>query len=170
MNVIDYLKNEDIHFIECKNWNNIYGYEKSQMKKDTINYIEQLQRENKHLDKVNCHLRKNYGQLEKENQGLKKQLQIKHDGFMASTDELCECAVENDRLKNQLNEYKNRLNKINIVMYSPNCEEQYITYISFDYLKCKKFIEEYIKYNKYKSYNMFILKNVELEKKLLHFL
>lgn len=105
MNVIDYLKNEDIHFIECKNWNNIYGYEKSQMKKDTINYIEQLQRENKHLDKVNCHLRKNYGQLEKENQGLKKQLQIKHDGFMASTDELCECAVENDRLKNQQKEF-----------------------------------------------------------------
>ena len=46
----------------------------------------------------------------------------------------------------------------------------HITYISFDYLKCKKFIEEYAKYNKYKSYDMFILKNVELEKKLLHFL
>lgn len=40
--------------------------------------------------------------LQKENQELKKQLQIKHDGFMASTDELCEYAVENDKLKKQL--------------------------------------------------------------------
>lgn len=43
--------------------------------------------------------------LIQENQELKKQLQIKHDGFMASTDELCEYAVENDRLKNQQKEF-----------------------------------------------------------------
>ena len=42
-----------------------------------------------------------YNDLLKENQELKKQLQTKHDGFMASTDELCEYAVENDKLKKQ---------------------------------------------------------------------
>ncbi len=32
-------------------------------KEDTVNYIEQLQQENKHLDEVNCHLRKNNEKL-----------------------------------------------------------------------------------------------------------
>lgn len=46
---IDYLKNKNIHFIECEDWKNVYGYEKMQMKEDTINYIEQLQQENQQL-------------------------------------------------------------------------------------------------------------------------
>ena len=50
---IDYLKNKNIHFIECEDWNNAYGYEKTQMKEDTINYIEQLQQENKQLKMIN---------------------------------------------------------------------------------------------------------------------
>lgn len=44
-------------------------------------------------------------QLEYQNQELKKQLQTKHNGFMVSTDELCEYAVENDKLKNQQKEF-----------------------------------------------------------------
>lgn len=48
-----YLKNKNIHFVECENWHDTYGYEKTDMKEDTINYIEQLQRENKQLnDKI----------------------------------------------------------------------------------------------------------------------
>ena len=39
-------------------------------------------------------------QLEKENQELKKKLKIKHDGFMASMDDVCEYAEENDKLRN----------------------------------------------------------------------
>ena len=46
---INNLKNKNIHFIECENWYDVYGYEKSQMKVDTINYIEHLQQENKKL-------------------------------------------------------------------------------------------------------------------------
>ena len=46
---ISYLKNKNIHFIECKDWHDVYGYEKSEMKEDIINYIEQLQQENKQL-------------------------------------------------------------------------------------------------------------------------
>ena len=42
--------------------------------------------------------------LLKENQELKKQLQIKHDGFMDSTDELCEFAKENQKLEQALDE------------------------------------------------------------------
>lgn len=49
---INNLKNKNIHFIECENWNDAYGYEKSQMKENTINYIEQLQQENKQLKEV----------------------------------------------------------------------------------------------------------------------
>lgn len=44
-----------------------------------------------------------------ENQELKKQLEIKHDGFMASVEDSCELAKENQELKKQLeNCYCNR--------------------------------------------------------------
>ena len=46
---ISYLKNKNIHFVECKDWHDVYGYEKSEMKEDTVNYIEQLQQENNQL-------------------------------------------------------------------------------------------------------------------------
>lgn len=46
---ISYLKNKNIHFVECENWHDAYGYEKSEMKEDTINYIEKLQQENEQL-------------------------------------------------------------------------------------------------------------------------
>lgn len=44
-------------------------------------------------------------ETERENQELKKKLQTKHDGFMASTDELCEYATENEKLKMQQKEF-----------------------------------------------------------------
>ena len=50
---ISYLKNKNIHFVECENWHDAYGYEKSEMKEDTIKYIEQLQQENKKYKEVN---------------------------------------------------------------------------------------------------------------------
>ena len=40
-----------------------------------------------------------YSDLAKENQELKKQLKIKHDGFMASVDESCELAEEIQKYK-----------------------------------------------------------------------
>lgn len=49
---ISHLKNKNIHFIECENWLDVYGYEKTEMKEDTINYIEQLQKENKKQKEV----------------------------------------------------------------------------------------------------------------------
>lgn len=48
---ISYLKNKNIHFVECENWHDAYGYEKSEMKEDTINYIDKLQQENRQLQK-----------------------------------------------------------------------------------------------------------------------
>ena len=47
-----------------------------------------------------------------ENQELKKQLEIKHDGFMASVEDSCELAKENQELKKQLEEKNNKLNSI----------------------------------------------------------
>ena len=46
----------------------------------------------------------------KENQELKKQLKIKHDGFMASVDESCELAEENQK-------YKEVIDKISKIIY-----------------------------------------------------
>ena len=44
-------------------------------------------------------LTKQVDNLIKENQELKEQLKIKHDGFMASIEEKCELADENQKLK-----------------------------------------------------------------------
>lgn len=38
-------------------------------------------------------------QLQQENKELKKQLEIKHNGFMASVEEACELAEENQKYK-----------------------------------------------------------------------
>lgn len=41
------LSKDNIHIIECdKNWCNAYGYEKSQLKEDLLDYITNLQKEN----------------------------------------------------------------------------------------------------------------------------
>lgn len=97
---IDNLKNKNIHFVECENWHDVYGYEKSQMKEDTINYIEQLQQENKILkenaenndkvvDKVNWEnllLKKENKQLKDNWNKLKEWLNKHYDYYMNNED------------------------------------------------------------------------------------
>lgn len=70
---INNLKNENIHFVECENWNDAYGYEKSQMKEDTINYIEQLQIENNQLKLINKEHQQINGELRQANKLLNEQ-------------------------------------------------------------------------------------------------
>lgn len=41
-----------------------------------------------------------YSEIKAENEKLKKEVEIKHDGFMASMDDVCEYAEENDKLRN----------------------------------------------------------------------
>lgn len=50
--------------------------------------------------------------LIEENQDLKKQLKIKHDGFMASVEESCDLAKENEKLKKQNQKYKEVINNL----------------------------------------------------------
>ena len=52
--------------------------------------------------------------LLEENKELKKQLEIKHNGFMASVEEACELAKENQELNERINYYQNILN-LNLV-------------------------------------------------------
>ncbi len=80
-------------------------------------------------EKENCQTVKT---LLKENQELKKQLQIKHDGFMASTDELCEYAVENDKLEKQLEDVLNENRKLRKKL--ENC----MTFEEYEYTLHKK--------------------------------
>lgn len=56
--------------------------------------------------------------LIEENQDLKKQLKIKHDGFMASVEESCDLAKENEKLKKQNQKYKKAINEIKEVCNS----------------------------------------------------
>ena len=78
---INNLKNKNIHFIECENWYDVYGYEKSQMKVDTINYIEHLQQENKILKENAEHNDKVVDKVNWENMLLKKENKILKDNW-----------------------------------------------------------------------------------------
>lgn len=52
---------DDIHLIECEHkWCDAYGYEKSQMKKDLLDYITDLQIDNIALVKNNINSNSNY--------------------------------------------------------------------------------------------------------------
>ena len=53
-----------------------------------------------------------YIDLVEENQELKKQLKIKHNGFMASVDESCDLAKENQKYKEAINKIKKVCNSI----------------------------------------------------------
>lgn len=59
-----------------------------------------------------------YSDLSKENQELKKQLKTKHDGFMASVDESCDLAKENQKYKEVIDKaiewIKKRINSCTI--------------------------------------------------------
>lgn len=49
--LLEYFKSDDIHLIQCEHkWCDAYGYEKSQMKKDLLDYITKLQQENERLN------------------------------------------------------------------------------------------------------------------------
>ena len=48
--ILECFSSDDIHLIQCEHkWCDAYGYEKSQMKKDLLYYITNLQQENERL-------------------------------------------------------------------------------------------------------------------------
>ena len=69
-----------------------------------------------------------------ENQGLKKQLKIKHDGFMASVEESCELAEENQKYKEVIDKAIEYINLIVLgetlngepVLFKEEAEGQYL--------------------------------------------
>lgn len=74
--------------------------------KDGIEYVDMVVADiPKYEDKKDY----NVFDLIRENQELKKQLKIKHDGFMASVDEVCELAEENQKYKEVIDKLKNKL-------------------------------------------------------------
>lgn len=60
--LLAYLQNDKIHFIECdKEWCNAYGYDKSKMKEDTISCIKELQQNQDNLIKYLEDMIEQYG-------------------------------------------------------------------------------------------------------------
>lgn len=57
------------------------------------------------MNKEYKELESNYWDLIVENEKLEKELKIKHDGFMASTKELCECSEKIDKAINFIKEH-----------------------------------------------------------------
>ena len=109
----------------------INGLEQSRFDKRMLEYENQeLKKQLQELEKENLNLREyimtnkmaipheeikdkslydlytipSYSDLSKENQELKKQLKIKHNGFMASVDESCDLAKENQKYKEVIDE------------------------------------------------------------------
>ena len=73
-------------------------------------------------------------QLESENKELKKQLKIKQDGFMASVEESCELAEENQKYKEVIDKAIEYINLIVLsetlngepVLFKEEAEGQYL--------------------------------------------
>ena len=72
--------------------------------------------------------------LQQENEELKKQLKIKHDGFMASVEESCELAEENQKYKEVIDKAIEYINLIVLsetlngepVLFKEEAEGQYL--------------------------------------------
>lgn len=56
-----------------------------------------------------------YSEIKAENEKLKKEVEIKHDGFMASIDDVCEYAKENDKLRSVIDNAIDYLENTTIV-------------------------------------------------------
>ena len=118
---IDYLKNKNIHFIECEDWNNVYGYEKTQMKEDTINYIEQLQQENQELKEQNKKEFADYIKFKKE----------QYDEYLEKVNKLIK---ENQELKKQVKKLKRKIRKLKNKNYDK--QDEFVIYLQkkkYDY-------------------------------------
>lgn len=75
-----------------------------------------LTRENEELKlqlkgTTHCYDKEEHKRLQEENQELKKQLEIKHNGFMASVEEACELAKENQKYKEVIDKAIKLINK-----------------------------------------------------------
>lgn len=74
----------------------------NEMLQRTIDLVSSLEVKNETQQIAKYELIEYTERLHKENQELKKQLEEKNNGFVASTEELVEYAEENERLKEQL--------------------------------------------------------------------
>lgn len=74
---------------------------------------------------------KNYlPKLLEENEELKKQLETKHDGFMASVEESCDLAKENEKLKERLKATKEVVEEhLKNEIYLKNKQKEFIDYL-----------------------------------------
>lgn len=90
--LLEYFKSDDIHLVQCEHkWCNAYGYEKSQMKKDILDYITNLQQENERLKEDNLLIKSGNKLVSDKLQDYKSR---------------CEKAKENESHKKEMNYYK----------------------------------------------------------------
>lgn len=105
------------------------------------NKIIDLEQENEELKlqlkgTTFCYDEEEHKRLQEENKELKKQLEIKHNGFMASVEEACELAKENQK-------YKEVIDK------------------SIEYIESHKRKDEFLELNEWQTRNLLdILKEV----------
>lgn len=107
------------------------------MNEETINFINNIDFES------NAVVYEKIVSLFEENRELKKQLEEKNNGFVASTEELVEYAEENEKLKEQLEEINNFINKASFV----NIEQLMLDYCA-KVEQQKEFIEWLVKMSK----------------------
>lgn len=121
--LLEYFKSDDIHLIQCEHkWCNAYGYEKSQMKKDLIDYITNLQQENEKLKynargQVNDYFKDKYADEVLKNAELQQDLDKANDiiekdrqFYKCRMDEYVELKKENEKLKNFITNLISELN------------------------------------------------------------
>lgn len=131
---ISNLKNKNIHFVECENWNDAYGYEKSQMKEDTINYIEQLQIENNQLKLINKEHQQINGELRQANKLLNEQYIRLYKDYIQLKAQIEEYQKALDETMSEKIDIENNWNKLREwIVYNKHNENTEQHYLVVDY-------------------------------------
>lgn len=98
--LLECFSSEDIHLIQCDHkWCDAYGYEKSQMKKDMLDYITNLQQKDFESQKEITKLKDKLEQQRKEYQDTYKDVRIE---IKEKNERIANLQQENERLKEKL--------------------------------------------------------------------
>lgn len=150
--ILEYFKSDDIHLIQCEHkWCDAYGYEKSQMKKDLLDYITNLQQENKSKthqievleEIVNYERNIRNDKLQQENEKLKYNTRGQVNDYFK--DKYADEVLKNAELKKENEE----LNRMCELLYSKSLYNAELTY----YKQRNEKVIEYINFiiNHYKE-------------------
>lgn len=162
--LLECFSSDDIHLIQCEHkWCDAYGYEKSQMKKDLLDYITNLQEDIGNYVKITLHDRKEIDRLQQDLDKANDIIEKDRQFYKCRMDEYVELKKEKKRLTSLCVGHEKELRTKDIIIkqirmeannYKSRCEKA---------IKSIDIVEEIIKKqpDDFGNGDMWILKRLE---------